>query len=250
MQTKALNLNVANTLISACYNEINDLRSNESFSKVLDEAKVLCEHICEFECAFTKRMRIGKKKRFQDEIREDSPIEDANQKFKINIYLVILDTIAQQIKTRFSDFQNTGHMFNILNPANFRNCDTITEEEKGHINALVSFYEGDIINTSSTVVEFESFKSFFIQNFRTSGVNNEPEINIDNIVTFMLANQLHEIYPNLTTLYKIFLTIPISSASAEHSFSRLKLIKTCLRSQMGEGWLSNLAISSIERRYI
>ena len=47
--------------------------------------------------------------------------------------------------------------------------------------------------------------------------------------------------------YKLYLTIPISSAAAERSFSRLKLIISYLRSTMTEHRLSGLAMISIER---
>nr|CAH7713144.1 unnamed protein product [Callosobruchus chinensis] len=45
---------------------------------------------------------------------------------------------------------------------------------------------------------------------------------------------------------KIFLTMPVTVASCERSFSKLKLIKTYLRSTMGQERLSGLAILSIE----
>ena len=54
------------------------------------------------------------------------------------------------------------------------------------------------------------------------------------------------LYPNLYTLYKIFYTLPVSSATAKSCFSRLKILKTCLRSTITEDRLSNLAILSIE----
>jgi len=53
--------------------------------------------------------------------------------------------------------------------------------------------------------------------------------------------------PNLSILYKIYLTLPVTSATAERSFSRLKLIKTYLRSTMSNERLSGLALLSIER---
>ena len=53
----------------------------------------------------------------------------------------------------------------------------------------------------------------------------------------------------MSTLYHIFLTLPISSAGAELSFSRLKLIKSYLRSKMTEERLSGLALLSIERQF-
>lgn len=47
--------------------------------------------------------------------------------------------------------------------------------------------------------------------------------------------------------YRILLTIPVSVASGERSFSKLKLIKNYLRNRMGQDRLSNLAIISIEK---
>ena len=44
---------------------------------------------------------------------------------------------------------------------------------------------------------------------------------------------------------RIFLTIPVSVASGERSFSKLKLIKNELRSAMGQDRLNNLAILAI-----
>ena len=52
----------------------------------------------------------------------------------------------------------------------------------------------------------------------------------------------------LSKLVQAALTVPVSSASAERSFSALKRIKTYLRSTMNEDRLSHLAIISIERK--
>ena len=45
---------------------------------------------------------------------------------------------------------------------------------------------------------------------------------------------------------KLYLTVAVSIASYEKSFSKLKLIKSYLRSTMGESRLSALSILSIE----
>ena len=64
-----------------------------------------------------------------------------------------------------------------------------------------------------------------------------------------MASQLHELvtnetlismFPNLNTLASICLTIPIGTASVERSFSQMKMIKTRLRSRLGEKSLSHL----------
>ena len=52
--------------------------------------------------------------------------------------------------------------------------------------------------------------------------------------------------PNLTVALRIFLTISVSIATCERSFSKLKLIKTYLRSTMSQARLNGLALLSIE----
>lgn len=56
-----------------------------------------------------------------------------------------------------------------------------------------------------------------------------------------------EIFPNLVTALKILLTLPITAASAERSFSKLKIIKNYLRSQICQMRLVGLATLSIEK---
>ena len=56
-----------------------------------------------------------------------------------------------------------------------------------------------------------------------------------------------DVFPNLRTSLRILLTISVSVASCERSFSKLKLIKTYLRSTMCQERLSNLAILSVEK---
>jgi len=53
--------------------------------------------------------------------------------------------------------------------------------------------------------------------------------------------------PDVLTACLIFLTIPVTVASAERSFSKLKLIKNYLRNSMSQNRLSNIAILNIER---
>ncbi|KAM7529723.1 hypothetical protein LguiB_033133 [Lonicera macranthoides] len=54
-------------------------------------------------------------------------------------------------------------------------------------------------------------------------------------------------YPNAWIAYRILLTIPVIVASAERSFSKLKLIKSYLRSTMSQERLNVLAMLSIEK---
>ena len=57
-------------------------------------------------------------------------------------------------------------------------------------------------------------------------------------------------FPEECIAFLLFVTIPVTTASDERSFSKLKLIKTYLRNSMGQERLRNLAFLSIEDRTV
>uniref|UniRef100_H3AU67 DUF4371 domain-containing protein n=1 Tax=Latimeria chalumnae TaxID=7897 RepID=H3AU67_LATCH len=63
-------------------------------------------------------------------------------------------------------------------------------------------------------------------------------------VTFVKA------YPRLSKMYKILVTLPVGSTKCEHCFSKLKLIKTHLRSTMSSECLASLIMIAVERSLI
>ena len=59
---------------------------------------------------------------------------------------------------------------------------------------------------------------------------------------YLLASSL----PDVCSSYILYLTLPVTSSTAEKSFSKLKLIKNYLRSTMSHLSLSGLSILYIE----
>ncbi|KAK0147062.1 repressor of the inhibitor of the protein kinase [Merluccius polli] len=66
------------------------------------------------------------------------------------------------------------------------------------------------------------------------------------ILSYIYSNNLVELYPNLSIALRLMVTVPVTVATGERSFSHLKLIKTHLRSTMLQERLSALAWISIE----
>ncbi len=54
-------------------------------------------------------------------------------------------------------------------------------------------------------------------------------------------------FPNLSLFCNLAATLPVSSAIAERSFSKMKQVKTYLRAKTGDGSLSHLCLLSSER---
>ena len=67
------------------------------------------------------------------------------------------------------------------------------------------------------------------------------------VLQFLKSNRCLELFPNTAIAIRILLTIPVSVATGERSFSKLKLIKTYLRASMTQERLSALAMLSIEK---
>ncbi|XP_070668215.1 uncharacterized protein [Malus domestica] len=57
-------------------------------------------------------------------------------------------------------------------------------------------------------------------------------------------------FPTASIVYRILLIVPVSIASAERSFSKLKLLKSYLRSTMLQERLNGLALISIESAFL
>jgi hypothetical protein len=57
-------------------------------------------------------------------------------------------------------------------------------------------------------------------------------------------------YPNASIAYRIWFTMPVTVASAERSFSKLKLLKHYLRSTMSQERLNGLATLCIKKRLL
>ena len=75
-------------------------------------------------------------------------------------------------------------------------------------------------------------------------INENSPINVLNYIKRL------EYFSNACISFRILLTIPVTIASAERSFSKLKLIKSNLKSTMSQERLSGLAILSIEKEML
>ena len=69
----------------------------------------------------------------------------------------------------------------------------------------------------------------------------------EELFEFIVQYGDESVFPNLRIAIQIMLTIAVSIASCERSFSKLKLILSYLRASTGQGKLCDLALLSVER---
>ena len=80
------------------------------------------------------------------------------------------------------------------------------------------------------------------------------QITLPNVLMSPLENlelvKVADCYPNVSIAYRILLTMPVTVASTERSFSKLKLLKSYLRSSMSQKRLNDLEILCIEKNML
>ncbi|KAL4112674.1 hypothetical protein QTP88_016421 [Uroleucon formosanum] len=236
LQNSKIDLITAHDMVSTCFLDISSLRNEEHFLKIKCNATELCGQFGgnnNFE-----QGRIITKKKIHGENNLENIIESADENFKCNTYFVILDSFTNTLKHCFEDFSNIVKKFEVLNPKKMSKENI--DENIISIQNLSTFYN---VNVDEVDIEVK-YRSFCLVYHQ---VYDEVEpLKLNEVLKFMISRDMVSSYPNLYTLYKIFYTLPVSSATAERSFSRLKLLKTYLSSTMTEDLLSNLAILSIE----
>ena len=100
----------------------------------------------------------------------------------------------------------------------------------------LSFYS-DIFDLNELEVELNIWIEF----------KSKHQLNSIELITEKIRNDnLTLIFPNIVKILKVYLTIPVSSASSERSFSCLKRLKNYLRSTMTDDRLSSLSTLTIE----
>lgn len=110
------------------------------------------------------------------------------------------------------------------------------------ITIYVNFYDTDV-DGEELYNEIIDCKMFF----NTRG-DTLPKTPLD-LVSFIISYG-DDTFPNLRIALQILLTIAVSIASCERSFSKLKLILSYLRASMGQDRLTDLALLSVEREML
>lgn len=172
-----------------------------------------------------------------DEVQIDDPIINEEKRFQIEVFNRSLDIISTQITERFAAVSEICSTFKCLKPSFLK--DSNDEQILEHCKVLVENYPDDL--SYSLGPQTVRFKTCFLSHIE------EMKSVRDLADTIIVRAQISSSFPDLVNACLIFLTIPVTTASAERSFSKLKIIKNYLRTTMSQERLSSLSTISIER---
>ncbi|GAV69961.1 Dimer_Tnp_hAT domain-containing protein [Cephalotus follicularis] len=104
--------------------------------------------------------------------------------------------------------------------------DDFTEQEKLHLRIQLQHYEFDVTNRSEL----------------------KKLLTIVELSHGLVKTEKSEIYHLVFRLIRLVLTLPVSTATTERSFSTMTIVKTRLRNKMKDEYLEDYLVTYVEKR--
>lgn len=244
LQEVDFDISKALELISSTKDCFKETRTDDGFEKILVDCREVAEMI-DVEPTFPEVSQLrprNKKKMFSYE-SEDERVLDPKAAFRSNFFFRVLDQTISSLSERFEQLHKYDQLFGFLHPrsiiSNSNNEDILKSCKDLHL-ALTDDQHSDI----DGVQLFQEIK--FVKSMIEKGKQKDNIKSPVDILNFITEYGLVENFPNLTVALRIMLTLPVSVATGERTFSKLKIIKNYLRSSMSQERLVGLAMMSIE----
>ncbi|KAK9670031.1 hypothetical protein RND81_13G172000 [Saponaria officinalis] len=191
------------------------------FISAMTEAKEIANKM-DIDPVFQEKRKVTKNRKYDENPNTEREQQSAEEKFRIDYFLILVDMAISQIKIRFEQTELFESIFDDEDMKFFsiKLEDALTFGAECDINLACFCTELQILHV---ILPSEAY-------------DGEVPWNAIKIAEFVKEMKM---FPNILIAYRILLTIPITVASAERSFSKLKLIK-----------LNELAILSIEKNML
>ena len=251
LQSGKIDLLTAIRLIETAESQLEKLRGE--FSQVLSLAKTFCvDH--ELEQDFASK-RTKKKKRLPDELSNDEIEEDPISRYRRETFVYAIDTAIMSMRDRFSSQKAILADSALLDPERFQDINSsnsLPPDAFENVARNYGFDEGKL------QAEYISFIEIYPKlrepkddrPFNETSPGPSDDINRENFIALLKVQSTFNVqsaFPELYTVYKILVTLPIGSTKCERTFSKLKFVKNNLRSTMGQKQLNSLMLINVER---
>ena len=174
--------------------------------------------------------------------------------FQNTIAKPLVADLKANITSRFASSNAVVSALSIFDPRKVPKQDSVSLPTYGEesVGKLIAHYGED--REAETVDGEETVKAAMIsteirtewKTFRQLLVKQPQDTTASQLKELVSNDMLKAMFPNLNKIASIGLTIPVSTASVERSFSQMKMIKTRLRNSLSDCSLSHLMRIAIE----
>lgn len=225
LQATYIDVLKASQLVEATIQSIQEKRDNSSdtFKELYNQATDLAKEMgTEIQMPRTTARQKN---------RSNVPTESAEVYYRMSVYIPFLDFIINELKTRFpkTEMECMGKLQHLLSPD--INDAYISDILQGAIK-----YREDLPCFAALKGELQIWRQMWKSN---------PEKNMPKHPT--QAYKYADSLPNIKVLLQLLCTLPVTTSTAERTFSALRRLKTYLRSTMTEERLNGLALLHIHQ---
>ncbi|XP_022031236.1 zinc finger MYM-type protein 1-like [Helianthus annuus] len=236
LQAKDMHLEIAIQEINNLIEYFKDYRET-GFPKAIDEAMEIASEM-EIDHIFKEKRKIKRKKRKDETSSSEEVAFTVEENFRVNFFLYIVDQAIASLEKRFEQFNGTRVYLVFLFPRTLRIIKDEDLKSSCHrLENALRFKEKSDIDGEALYTELNLFRESLTNKFSSP---------VD-VLEYMKEDGYS---PKPCIAYRILLTILVTVASAERSFSKLKLLKSYLRSSMSQKRLSGLAMIAIENEVL
>ncbi|XP_060878884.1 uncharacterized protein LOC132951154 [Metopolophium dirhodum] len=221
---------MASSLLDNCVKYINKYRET-GYTDASNSSKEIAESLGID--PIIKEVQVRRKKTVFNENNDQDFSISAEERFKREFFYTLVDTVRESIKERFTQFENHKQLWGFL-----YNLEKLPPSEHLFGHAVKICMEHSRKGDSADINSVELFSELKHLSSLLPIGKGSPK----SALQFIHDMKLVDVFPYTWISLRILLTIPVTVASGERSFSKLKLIKTYLRSSMTDDRLSSLAI--------
>lgn len=164
--------------------------------------------------------------------RDNVPANDVVEYYRRSAFVPFLDYLSSELDVRFAKHSEIISSLQFFLP---KLCIGISSEK---LTNCVQFYHKMLPNSTSLSAEV----SLWQMKWRDVAVDKRPSSAVE---AFAACNR--DLFPIIKVMLRIIATLPVSTATAERSFSTLKRIKSYIRNSTCENRLNGLAMMSVHR---
>lgn len=237
--------------VSIIENVISTLEARRS-DAYFDELWIKIVNFSEENNISLERERISKKRksiqssRLNDSVidttlgeRNQQPNVNTKEYWRAHVFYHVIDKVVGSLKRRFSpESLNMAKSIDAFFGMRFLDSTT-----------FINFYSPIAkVNVNLLSAEMDVCHNVYkTAHGKESNCDSTPE-NLKNLLKILESNQ--KIFPNFVKLVNIALSIPISAATCERSYSAMRRIRTYLRTSMTQTRFTDLSILHIENDFV
>ncbi|XP_071704545.1 uncharacterized protein [Rutidosis leptorrhynchoides] len=222
-------------LVSATKESLNNFR-NSGWDSLLEQVIIFCDkhkvNVPDFKAPY-------KSTRYRPR-GQDNQVS-VEHFYKVDIFICTLDKQLNEMASRFDD-----HAMELLTLASLLVPKRISKVCDTHqiCHLVKKYYPADFTEHEMIQLRYqlEIFKIEFSNNSKLMGATTIAEL-----CKILVETQKCEVYSMIDRVFRLILTLPVSTATTERAFSAMKLCQTRLRNKMSDDFLADNLVVYIEK---